>query len=154
MVNGTTIDEVVAAAQPFRLIDQIPPSLSPWLLPIEWDLHKLWALDGLEEREIAVDELRWQLDLPWWRDDSATLSPWFRIRPVELLADPMRCPDQYERIARTDLSFPVHVIERHGRWFILDGVHRLAKAATIGLSHVRVLIVTPGDLAKIAIRAW
>jgi hypothetical protein len=113
----------------------------------------LWALDELEEREIAVDKLRWQLDLPWWRDDTEGESPWFRIRPAEPLANPLRSPAQYERMARSDLSFPVHVIERHGRWLVMDGVHRLAKAASVGLSHLRVLIVTPRDLAKIATRA-
>ena len=41
--------------------------------------------------------------------------------------------------------------DRQDRWIVLDGIHRLAKAAALDQRHIAALAVTPGDLAKVAI---
>lgn len=147
--GALTLDDVVASAQPFGLLDHVPAALAEWLLPMEWDREKLWNLRGLTRLVIPVSELRWLLGLPWWGDDTLSGIPWFRLAPSQVLAQPEASPFQYDRIVRADLGHPVHVIERHCRWIVLDGVHRLAKAAAHGLHEIQALVVTPSELATI-----
>jgi hypothetical protein len=71
------------------------------------------------------------------------------VRPAEVLAAPGRWPEQYERVLRANLSFPVHVMHRHGCWVLLDGVHRLAKAWAIGQQSLTGLVLQPSDIGRI-----
>ena len=127
-----------------HLFAEIPSALRGWLLPIEWDREPLWALD-LPRRRLGVEELRWHLDLPWWRRNGA----WFQVTPRDFLAQPRAHPEHAERVANADLSYPLHVIRRHQRWLILDGIHRLVKVESLGLTDVAVSTLTPADLAQI-----
>jgi len=45
------------------------------------------------------------------------------------------------RIADADLDRPLDVTSRHGRWVVLDGLHRLSKAERAGLAAVPVRTV-------------
>lgn len=128
-----------------RFVDQIPASLRPWLLPIDWDREQLWALD-LPHQRIPLELLRWHLALPWWRHDSA----WFQVTPQEVLARPSGYLEHAQRIARADLSYPLHVVRRRHRWLILDGVHRLARAQLLGYTKVEVFTLTAEEIAAIA----
>jgi hypothetical protein len=40
---------------------------------------------------------------------------------------------------------------RHGRWLVLDGVHRLLKAVLVGAETVRAHKLSPEQLAQIAL---
>ena len=55
----------VSARTPFPLADVVPVCLRDVMLDVLWSHERLWALDLPVER-VAVDELRWQLALPWW----------------------------------------------------------------------------------------
>ena len=94
---------------------------------------------------VSLGELRWHLDLPWWRRDGT----WFQVTPREFLAEPQAHPQHAERVANADLSYPLHVIRRRERWLILDGIHRLVKAEILGLDRITVLPLDPADLVKI-----
>lgn len=131
-----------------RFVDQIPAPLRPWLLPIDWDLDRLWDLD-LPRQGIRLELLRWHLALPWWRHDGA----WFRVTAHEVLARPSAYPEHAERIVSADLSYPLHVVRRRHRWLILDGIHRLAKADLLGYTEVQAVTLTTEDVAAIALHA-
>lgn len=138
--------EVVLAHLPeHHLLDAIPIELQPWLLPIDWDREQLWQLD-LAGSRLPLEELRWHLELPWWRHDGL----WFQVTPSQFRADPTAYPEHAQRIARADLSYPLHVVRRRERWLILDGIHRLLKADTCGYETIEVLTLTAVDIARIA----
>jgi hypothetical protein len=141
--------EVLAQGLAHPLLGEFPTELALWLLPVHWDVDKLWGLTGLAEAELVVEELAWALALPWWRDERADGRPWFKVRPAEVLAAPALWPEQYERVLRADLSFPVHVVRRHGRWALVDGVHRLAKAWAIGQQSLAGLVLQASDVGRI-----
>ena len=127
-----------------HLFAEIPAALRDWLLPIEWDRELLWALE-LPRRRLTLEELRWHLDLPWWRRNGV----WFQVTPREYLARPGAHPEHADRVVGANLSYPLHVIRRRERWLILDGIHRLTKAEVLGRRDIVVSILTPTDLASI-----
>jgi hypothetical protein len=104
--------------------------------------EKLWSLP-IEESEMSTQQLAWLLELPWWRGTGGQV---FTVRPIDVTAGP-----RYQRTTQADLSWPLHVTQRHGRFLVLDGFHRLLKATWLGLSAVRVLDVPPDALAEIAV---
>ncbi len=124
----------------------VPDELRRWLLDISWDPDRLWALD-LPCREIGLSGLRWHFGLPWWR---ASDRGWFQVRPAQVLAHPDRYPEHRDRLCRASLEWPLHVLRRHDRWLILDGVHRAAKAEQQGLRTMRARELSPADLPRIA----
>ena len=142
------LEDVLRRLPQHRFVDQIPTPLRPWLLPIDWDRERLWSLD-LPLVRIGMEELRWHLMLPWWRHDGA----WFQITPRQFQAHPAAYPEHAERVASADLSYPLHVVPRRGRWLILDGIHRLTKAELLGREDIQVATLTPVHIATIARRA-
>jgi hypothetical protein len=129
-----------------ELYERLPPDLKRYQLEMAWSCDKLWALD-LPAEEVRVDELAWQLSLPWWRDGDR----YFAIRPSDILKAPERYGDQFRRTLAADMGKPIHITLRHGRWFVLDGVHRLLKAVLVGAETVRAHKLSPEQLAQIAL---
>lgn len=125
-----------------EVFDLAPPELRRWLMDFEWSAEKLWRLP-LPQRELAVSELEWILELPWWKGEGD--DAYFQVRPLDVL-------DGWHeaRVAAADLSWPLHVIRRQGRWVVLDGIHRLLKAKRLGFETVRVCVVREYLLGAIA----
>jgi hypothetical protein len=128
-----------------ELYRRLPDDLRRYQLEMEWSHEKLRALD-LPLETMALDRLTWQLSLPWWRDNDN----YFAVRPLDVLAAPERHAEQFARTRAADLSYPMHITLRDGRWFVLDGVHRLLKAVLIGATHVSVYKLSSDDLEQIA----
>jgi hypothetical protein len=141
------LETLLERLPPHHLFTEIPPALRDWLLPIDWDRDRLWSLD-LPRQRVSLDKLRWHLDLPCWRRDGT----WFQVTPREFLSCPDVYPEHVARIARCDLSFALHVIRRHHRWLILDGIHRLVKAELRGMPSVEVSPLSTRHVATIARR--
>jgi hypothetical protein len=137
----------VATAAPSweELYLQVPDELRPYVLELDWDRERLWKLE-LPVEEMTVAALAWQLALPWWRDGER----YFSVRPVDVLTIPNPHREQFERTMDADLAFPLDVTRRAGRWFVLDGVHRLLKALALGQAIVPVRKVPADSLALIA----
>lgn len=133
----------LAGARPHPRAAEIPPALKPWLLPVSWDRTRLWSLDR-DPVSLPVAELRWLYALPLWRDPAGR---WFELAPHDFLLSPDRHPEHRGRVEAADPDFPVHAIRRHGRWFLLDGVHRLVRADLRGEPTVTAVVVRPEDLA-------
>lgn len=125
----------------------LPPELRRWVLAdVTWDQHKLWRID-LPTRDVAVDELAWMLDLPWWRDGDR----YFAVRPVDVAADPARHSAQHARTLAADLHHPLIGTTIDRRLVLLDGLHRLLKARLLGIPNVRVRVLPAERIDEVRI---
>ncbi len=112
-------------AVPFDRWPLVPPALAEVLPNVMWSRDRLHRL-VVPAVDVLVDELRWQLDLPWWRDGNRV----FAVSPNEVRRDPMRFAAQWQRTLDADLGYPIHLLDGP-RPVVLDGVHRLLKAAVL-----------------------
>jgi hypothetical protein len=112
---------------------KVPPEIEAVGVEFDWDNSKMFALD-LPMEEMEVSELLWHLDLPFWQEGET----WFVVRPRDVLKNPDRYPEDRNRIANSSLEHPIHIIWHRERWYILDGIHRLAKAVQLGITTVAV----------------
>jgi hypothetical protein len=143
------IATALRGARPHPLRDAIPDVLRPWLLDAEWDRERLWEIDH-PVSVLPIAALRWSYALPWWRDEDGV---WFRMTPRQVLREPGKYVEHEHRIAHADLTYPVHVLRRHGRWVPLDGIHRLVKADVELRRRIHVVPLGPAQLARIIVRA-
>lgn len=111
-----------------------------WTAP-DRDVEALWALE-LEPERMAIGKLIWHLDTPLWAFDD---KPW-QLTPRQVLRQPFRHERHYRRIRAAKLMFPLEITRYRGRWLILDGLHRLAKAHEDGHDEVMVRKVPPALL--------
>ena len=96
-----------------------------------WDRDALWALP-LPTIMWPIQDLAWILDVPLWAVDGRP----FQVSPNQVRRDPTRYAAQFARTLESDLDFPIHLVRLHGRWTILDGVHRLLKADLCGQCEI------------------
>jgi hypothetical protein len=123
----------------------VPEALRDILIDEPWELSKLWALD-LPVFEVSVDDLRWQLELPWWRLGDG----WFALTPSEVLARPDGAhASHWRRARRADTTAPIHVRRSGTRLVIIDGVHRLLRAVFEGKTSLPARCVPPAMLPLI-----
>ena len=88
-----------------------------------WDNKKVWKLD-ISVEEVDISELEWHFDIPFWD----TIGGYHDLRPNEVLENPKEFKEKFERIMRSDLSYPLDIMFWKDRWLLLDGLHRLVKA--------------------------
>lgn len=114
----------------------IPNELRNHVLPFNWDVQRVWKLPATVEI-VSMQELDNLFDLPFWSSvpHSGML---FDITPNQVLACPEQYPHQLERIEKADIQFPIDFIYDNNTYFILDGLHRLAKLRQLGVSQVKV----------------
>ena len=126
------------AAKPFDLWHLVPSALQAFLPNVAWNRERLHALP-LPVTEISLDELRWQLDLPWWRTEQTDAA--FSITPNEVRGDHTRFARHWRRTLDADVNFPLHLLQRD-RLIMLDGMHRLLKADLQARRWIAVHVVT------------
>ncbi len=143
-----TLDTVLANGAPFPHANEIPDSLREWILPVLWDRERLWQLI-LPRRTLPIALLRWHYTLPFWRDRDRL----FQVTPQMVMTYPQCYPDQYNRIQSADTGYPIHIVRRHNRWLILDGLHRLAKLELSGSQEISAHVLKPSHVARILIYA-
>jgi hypothetical protein len=106
-----------------------PPEVAPWLVDVAYaEVHGRNRPIEL----MPVRELDWILDVPLWWDGGHP----FRLRPRDVLTEPDRNQAQRARTSDADLAIPIDVAWYHGRWVVVDGVHRLLKAVSLGHTAV------------------
>jgi hypothetical protein len=141
------VADLVPRADVRRFALMAPPELVGIILEFDWDRTKLHALE-LSSETVAIDELRWQLDLRWWKYDGHH----FAVTPNDVRADRVQYAEHWQRMLTADLAFPIHLAETApDRWTILDGVHRLLKADVLRHTQVDVMRVSHDQLATIAL---
>jgi hypothetical protein len=123
--------------------ESAPAEVQPWLVDL--------AHDRVRGRNRPVElmpvrDLEWILDLPLWWDDGHP----FRLRPRDVLQQPERNRAQHARTNNVDLAVPVDVAWYQGRWLVVDGVHRLLKAVSLGHTAVAVREVPASALVRFA----
>lgn len=93
-----------------------------------------------------IDELTWHLDIPflWSQPDG-----YYDVLPRSVLEHPERYPEEYDRVQRADATYPIDVMRWHGRWVILDGLHRLMKQAMNSQREVAVRKISVDMIEKI-----
>jgi hypothetical protein len=111
-----------------------------------WDIGRLHGLD-LPVRRVAVADLAWMFDLPLWQLNGTR----FQVSPSQVRADPAQFPDHMRRVMATDLEYPVHLTEHKGRLVVLDGFHRLLKAAIEARAEIDAMILSQQNLDSISI---
>jgi hypothetical protein len=109
-----------------------------------WDIDKLHKLD-LPCKKIPTSELEWQLELPWWQHNRQ----YFTLSPIQVAANPEKYKEQYQRTLAAHLNHPIIVRNINGRWFILDGVHRLLKAHINTTPEVEIAIFADNLIPQI-----
>jgi hypothetical protein len=128
-----------------ELLDMTPEVIRETLPMVRWDIRLLLALE-LPVRRVAVQELAWLFDLPLWQLNGVR----FQVSPRQVRDDPPRFPDHLRRVTASDLDRPIHLVEHHGRLVVLDGFHRLLKAALEGRSEIDAMVLSRQDLDLIS----
>lgn len=111
---------------------------------VPWNIRRLHDLD-LPVQPVAVDDLAWLFGLPLWQDNGTR----FQVSPAQVRADPVRFPDHMRRVMASDLEHPIHLVEHNGRLVVLDGYHRLLKAAIQGRAQIEAMVLSQQDLQSI-----
>jgi hypothetical protein len=126
----------------------LPPELSDWYFPFNWDVKVLWGLSGdLQKRDIT--KFKWHLEKPFWSSVKGK-GLLFDLKPLEVLEDPAKYPYHKNRIDRADTSFSICVTKFKGREIIIDGIHRLAKNAEQNIEVIEVRLVNESSIQGIA----
>lgn len=116
-------------------------TITKFCIDFKWDNKKVWALD-LPVQEIAIEKLLRHFAFPFWFDDDVT-NPWAVIDNPEIHKE------HYTQSMETDISYPIDVLIRNGRYEILDGLHRLVKHYVLGNKVVPIRIVPKENIKDI-----
>jgi hypothetical protein len=122
----------------------IPQIIKDVGFDFDWDEPKVWQLD-VPVTIMPISELDWHFDIPFWNENGE-----YNLTPREVIMEPQDHDSEYKRIMRSELNFPIDIMENKGRWLILDGLHRLVKAYTLGQDMVNVRIIPRTDIPKIS----
>lgn len=101
-----------------------PCILQNHILPFNWDVRKVWALKA-DAVEVPLSDFSYLLDLPLWSSVKGQML--FNLSPISVIENPHVSAYQTERLASTDMQYPLDFLMFDGRPWILDGVHRLAR---------------------------
>lgn len=71
----------------------------------------------------------------------------FEVAALRWLLEVVRLDE--DRVAAADVMAPVLVTEEAGRWLVVDGLHRLARAVSVGLEMLPGRYVAPEVLDKV-----
>lgn len=98
-------------------------------------------------RESDMNKLLWNLDLPFWEEEK--IDDW-NLTLREVIQNPKHYPNHYQRILKADLTYPICIAKsKNGKWFVLDGTHRLAKAYIDNLKTIKAKIIPNNKLLEI-----
>ncbi len=103
----------------------IPEKLKEHILPFNWDVRAVWALDAMKLRRCRK-KFDYLLDLPLW-SSVPQKGMLFDLAPIEVIRNPEMWPYQNQRLSAADTFYPIDFLVLNGKNWILDGVHRLAK---------------------------
>ncbi len=101
-----------------------------------WNEKKVWTIE-IPSSEMEVSNFNWHLDVPYWNSSDGKK---FSVTPRDVLQQKPGSEIEQKRVARVDMTYPIDILFHEGRWFILDGVHRLIKALQEGRESIPVRI--------------
>jgi hypothetical protein len=103
----------------------VPESLRDYILPFNWNVHKVWALEA-NVVQVPCSDFVHLLRLPLW-SSKPNQGLLFDLCPMDVIRNPNISIHQAKRLQETQLRYPIDVLVMNERRWILDGVHRLAK---------------------------
>lgn len=94
-------------------------------LPFDWDENEVWNFRG-KKYGVTIEELAWHFFVPFW--DGADGK--YTVTPFDVLSNPDKYPEHWERINRSDLGWCIYVIRnpKTGLLTILDSIGRYSVA--------------------------
>jgi hypothetical protein len=116
----------------------------------DWDDKKVWKLP-IKTEEMSIGKLLWHLDLPVWEKEGT--DDW-NLTPNEVLKNPKKEPTHFKKIEKSDLKYPIDVMLNHGKYTLLDGYHRLAKAYRLELKSVKTRKIPRKYIPQITTFLW
>ncbi len=136
MVAGRNIRNVME--------NNIPKIIEDVGFDFDWDEEKVWKLN-VPVTDMNIKELVWHFDIPFlWHKGGV-----YNLTPREVIENPRKYEDEYQRTVRAELKYPIDIMENKGRWLILDGLHRLMKAHIQGTETVNVRIIPRDKITEI-----
>ena len=111
-----------------------------------WSEEKVWSLD-IPVETISLKELEWHLEVPFW----STMDGYYNLKPSDVIIFPKRYQEEYHKIMKSNLSYPIDIMANKGRWLILDGLHRLAKAKILKKKKIKVRKIPRSKIPEIVI---
>ena len=118
---------------------KFPGSISEYF-DASWDKKALWELN-LSSTPVQAAELMWHLDYPFW--SSRPPQPLFDLKPRDVLEHPGHHPGHWDRVIAADLKYPILASRFGDRLVILDGLHRLVQAVSLGYAKINHIHVDP-----------
>ena len=109
----------------------LPETIKEVGFDFSWSEEKVWAINSPVE-EMGIEELEWHFEIPFWSTDDG----FYNLKPIDVITSPENNQTEYKRTIKSDLSYPIDIMKNKGRWLILDGLHRLAKAKILGKTKV------------------
>lgn len=103
----------------------VPVRVKDVILPFDWDVEKVWALEADSMTEMRSD-FDYLLYYPLWSSEPGK-GMLFDLSPMTVIDYPNASDYQKERLASTDTSYPIDILEYQDQIWLLDGSHRLAK---------------------------
>ncbi len=110
-----------------------------------WEEEKLWAVD-LPVTTLTFADLEWHLDCPFWEHDNGER---YTVTPREVLEKEEGTSKEQLAVDQADTSYPIDVYFNHGKYMILDGLHRLVKLHSAGANEFKVRIIPDEKLPLI-----
>ena len=98
------------------------------------DEPKLWAID-IPIEEIFISEIEYNLDIPYFEQEGT--DDW-NLTPRMLIENFDKEFSHAKKVNKADLKYPIDIYFHQGKWIILDGVHRFAKAIRLGYKIIKV----------------
>lgn len=124
--------------------NNIPKIIEDVGFDFDWDEEKVWKLN-VPVTDMNIKELVWHFDIPFlWHKGGV-----YNLTPREVIENPRKYEDEYQRTVRAELKYPIDIMENKGRWLILDGLHRLMKAHIQGTETVNVRIIPRDKITEI-----
>ncbi|MGM0601114.1 MAG: hypothetical protein ACQETH_14995 [Candidatus Rifleibacteriota bacterium] len=90
----------------------IPEVLSNHILPISWDVRKVWGVIAPIEK-LPITDFNFLLDLPFW-SSKANIGMLFDLTPKQVIKNMDKYPHQKGRILKADIRFPIDFIFDRG----------------------------------------
>ncbi|TSC90184.1 MAG: hypothetical protein G01um10145_288 [Microgenomates group bacterium Gr01-1014_5] len=112
---------------------ELPKIIKDVGFDFNWSEEKVWALD-VPVVDMDVAKLEWHLDIPFWWTNNG----FYNLAPREVINNPEKHKEEYERVLNADLKHPLDIMFWRGRWLFLDGLHRFVKAYLRGDKTVKV----------------
>ncbi len=102
-----------------------------------WEEELIWSLD-IPVEEISIKDLLWHFDIPYWENDEGDRST---VSPRDVINKEVGTIVEQKRVEDVDINYPIDLFENEGKYFILDGLHRLVRLYNNKSEMIRVRII-------------